>query len=73
MNKINSISIKNNNKVTKSDEFDLPKTSTFVLEINGHKSEKYTFVGQYMLYHDNVYRINNSNSIIHSIENEIKK
>lgn len=71
--KINSISLCSDCQLAKISEFDLPKTSKYVLEISGKKSSKYTFVSNYVLYNNYVYRVDDSNSIINSIEKEMKK
>ncbi|BFK22567.1 hypothetical protein F300043A5_08620 [Massilimicrobiota timonensis] len=73
VSKINSISLHNDNKIAKINEFNLPKTTKYVLEISGKKLSKYTFVNNYVLYNNYIYRVNNCNSIINSIEEEIRK
>ena len=73
VSKINSISLQKDNQIAKINELDLPKTSSYVLEISGKKSSKYILVSNYVIYNNFIYRVNNCNSIINSIEEEIKK
>lgn len=72
VSKINSLSLCGN-EIAHRDEFDIPKTTTYVLEISGNRSQEYIFIENYLLYNDFVYKINNSKSFINSIENKLKK
>lgn len=71
VNKLNSISLKNN-ELSHEKDLDLPKGITYQLELIGDQTIKYVFIDDYFIYNHHVYRINNSQSIINTIKEYMK-
>lgn len=69
INMINEITVEDN-LVSQRDGFDLPKGASYELEYTDNQSKEYHFIGEYLVYENNVYDVKEYQTVINTLKDK---